>query len=60
MLIKLVQLENGKYFFQKKIFFLISADILFIIAWGGMHRSGDEKLVTLYDTNLKLAIIKPF
>ena len=47
-------------FFRKKNFFLISPDILFIIAWGGVHKSGDEKLVTLYDTNLKLAIIKPF
>ena len=47
-------------FLRKKKFFLISPDILFIIAWGGVHKSGDEKLVTLYHTNLKLAIIKPF
>ena len=60
MLIKLAQLKNGNYFFQKKFLFQNSADILFFISCGGVHKFGDEKLVILYDTNLKLASIMPF
>ena len=50
MFIKLVQLENNKYF-QKTFFFIV---------WGGVNKSGDEKLVTLYHTNLKLPSIMSF
>ena len=38
---KLVQFENG---------ISDSADILFLLVWGGVHKPGDERLVTLYDT----------
>ena len=27
-----------------------SADILYFITWGGVHKPGDKKLVTLFDT----------
>ena len=43
-------------FFRNEFFCLNSADI----CCGGVHKSGDEKLVTLYDPNLKLASIMPF
>ena len=54
---KLAQFKKGKYFFQKKKFFLDSGNIIFFIAWGGVHRPGDEKLVTLY---IKKQIMAPF
>ena len=47
---KLAQFKNGKYFLQGKKMFFGSADILYFIPWGGVHKPGDEKLVTLYDT----------
>lgn len=58
MFIKLVQLENNKYF--QKTFFFNSANIILFIVWGGVNKSGDEKLVTLYHTNLKLPSIMSF
>ena len=60
MLIKLVQLKKSKYFFQGFFFFPNSADMLFFSMCGGVQKSGDEKLVTLYDRNLKLASIMSF
>ena len=53
---KLVQFENG---------ISDSADFLFFIVWGGVHKPGDERLVTLqdtkkYDTHLKLASTMSF
>ena len=41
-------------------FFSNSTDILFFSTCGGVHKSGDEKLVTLYDRNLKLDSIMSF
>ena len=59
MLIKLAQLKKSKYFFQK-FFFSNSADTPFFSTCGGVHKSGDEKLLTLYERNLKLASIMSF
>ena len=49
---KLAQFKNGKYFFQKKVPPPPgnSADNLFFIAWGWVHKPGDKKFVKLYDT----------
>ena len=54
-----ISATQSKYFFQKKTF-SNSADTLFFISRGGVHKSGDEKLATLYDINLKLWSIMPF
>ena len=59
---KLASLENGKYFFAKKVF--LGGGVLLISylfsSCGGVHKSVDENLVTLDDANLKLASIMPF
>ena len=52
----LAQIKNGKYFFQKTFFFFDFADILFFIAWGGVHKLNDDELDTLYDTKNMIQI----
>ena len=37
-------------FFREKKKNSDSADILYFIKWGGMHKPGDKKLITLFDT----------
>ena len=46
-------------FSRKKLFFEILL-ISCLFSSCGRHKSGDENLVTLYNTNLKLASIKLF
>ena len=46
-------------FSRKKLFFEILLISCLFSSCGG-HKSGDENLVTLYNTNLKLASIKLF
>ena len=47
-------------FFRKKFLFRILLISYLFSSCGGVHKSGDESLVTLSDTNLKLASIMPF
>ena len=50
-------------FFRKRFLFQIlhtSHTSYLFSSCGGVHKSGDENLVKLYDTNLKLASIMPF
>ena len=46
--------------FSRKVFFQILLISYFSISCEGAQKSGDEKLVTRYDTNLKLASIMSF